>query len=44
MSCGGSAKRDLRFKYQKLSNNQVYEMVDSIELTDGGQVRVTLNN
>jgi hypothetical protein len=44
-SCGGSAKRDLRFKYQKASDNQVLqEMVDNIDISDGGTVRVTLNN
>jgi hypothetical protein len=43
MSCGGSTKRDLRFKYQK--GNQVFEeMVDNIDLSDGGTVLVTLNN
>jgi hypothetical protein len=45
LSCGGNAKRDLRFKYQKSSNNQIYEeMVDNIDLVDGSSVRVTLNN
>jgi hypothetical protein len=42
-SCGGSAKRDLRFKYQK--GNQVFEeMKDNLDISDGGTVFVTLNN
>jgi opacity protein-like surface antigen len=45
MSCGGSAKRDLRFKYQSAPNNAVFEeMVDNIDLVDGGNVRVTLKH
>jgi hypothetical protein len=45
MSCGGSAKRDLRFKYQAAPNNAVFEeMVDNIDLSDGGSVKVTLKH
>jgi len=45
MSCGGSTKRDLRFKYQAAPNNAVFEeMVDNIDLSDGGSVRVTLKH
>lgn len=45
LSCGGSAKRDLRFKYLKAANNQVFEeMVDNIDLSDGQTVRVTLKD
>jgi len=45
MSCGGSAKRDLRFKYQVAPNNAVFEeMVDNIDISDGGSVRVTLKH
>jgi hypothetical protein len=45
MSCGGSALRDLRFKYQSAPSNTVYEeMVYNIDLVDGGSVRVTLKH
>ena len=45
MSCSGNAKRDLRFKYQSAPNNAVFEeMVDNIDLVDGGNVRVTLKH
>ncbi len=44
-SCGGSAKRDLRFKYQSAPNNQVFEeMVDNIDVTDGVPIAVTLKH
>ena len=45
MSCGGSAKRDLRFKYQSAPNNAVFEeLADNIDLVDGGNVKVTLKH
>jgi len=45
MSCGGSAKRDLRFKYQSAPNNAVFEeLLDNIDLVPGGNVRVTLKH
>ena len=43
MSCGGSAQRDLRFKYADDKNNLVFEeMVDNIDIADGQTVNVTL--
>ena len=43
MSCGGSAKRDLRFKDQSAPDNAVFEeLPDNIDLVPGGDVRVTL--
>lgn len=36
MSCGGSAKRDLRFKYLDSGNSVKYEeLVDNIDIDDG---------
>jgi hypothetical protein len=36
MSCGGSAKRDLRFKFQDSGDSNKYEkMVDNVDIDDG---------
>jgi len=36
MSCGGNAKRDLRFKYRDSSDNNKYEkMVHNVDIDDG---------
>jgi hypothetical protein len=36
MSCGGSAKRDLRFKFQDSGDSNIYEkMVDNVDIDDG---------
>jgi hypothetical protein len=36
MSCGGHAKRDLRFKYRDSGNNDKYEkMVSDVDIDDG---------
>lgn len=45
MSCGGNAKRDLRFKYQQASNNNVYtELVENVQIDDGATERFTLKH
>jgi len=44
MKCGGSAKRDLRFKYQEPNNAVFEEMVNDIDISDGGTVRVKLKH
>lgn len=44
-SCGGSAKRDLRFKYQQSGSNNIYEeMKDNVDIEDGLSYSVTLNH
>jgi hypothetical protein len=36
MSCGGGAKRDLRFKFQDSGDSNIYEkMVDNVDIDDG---------
>jgi hypothetical protein len=36
MSCGGSAKRDLRFKFQDSGDSNIYEkMIDNVDIDDG---------
>ena len=36
MSCGGHAKRDLRFKYQDTGDNDKYEkMITNVDIDDG---------
>ena len=45
MSCCGSAKRDLRFKYQSAPSNAVFEEVlNNIDVVDGVAVHVTLKH
>jgi hypothetical protein len=44
MKCGGSAKRDLRFKYQEPNNSVFEEMVENIDISDGGTVKATLKH
>jgi hypothetical protein len=45
MSCGGNAKRDLRFRYQQANNNNVYtELIENVQIDDGATERFTLKN
>jgi hypothetical protein len=44
-SCGGQAKRDLRFKFQDNGDNNKYQKnVDNLDVTDGATYSYTFKN